>query len=283
MSEAPSPVRAYALGRSDAETDRLILQNQIYGPITRRFLTGAGITAGMKVLDLGSGAGDVALILAALVGPQGKVIGVDMNQDILETARGRVEAAGWTSVEFRHGGLKSLDVGQDFDAIVGRWILMYVSQPTDLLRKAQTFLRRGGIVAFQESDLANPLRPYPPVPLHDQVKQWTTPPPGAPGPDVEMGLKHSGHLSTPDCPRRNCGSKPRWGEDPSGRVTHIWPSQFGTFCRSSKALVRSTAAKSRSTRSRTDSGTRSSNKTVSRSSPRSSGRGRAHKFDGEIP
>jgi predicted RNA methylase len=53
---------AYALGRSTAETDRLIIQHQLYGPFTRQFLTAAGITAGMKVLDLGSGAGDVALV-----------------------------------------------------------------------------------------------------------------------------------------------------------------------------------------------------------------------------
>ena len=50
----------YTLGRSDAETQRLILQHQIYGPLTRQFLVGAGIGAGMKVLDLGCGAGDVA-------------------------------------------------------------------------------------------------------------------------------------------------------------------------------------------------------------------------------
>ena len=71
MNQLPSdPAGSYALGRSDAETRRLILQHQLYGPFTRQFLTAAGITAGMKVLDVGSGAGDVALLLADLVGPQ---------------------------------------------------------------------------------------------------------------------------------------------------------------------------------------------------------------------
>src|SRR5262249_52872410 len=61
----------YVLGRTDAETKRLILQDQIYGPITRGFFQAAGIGMGMKVLDVGSGAGDVALLLADLVGPRG--------------------------------------------------------------------------------------------------------------------------------------------------------------------------------------------------------------------
>ena len=82
----------YPLGRSEAETRRLVLQNQIFGPLTRQFLQAAGINRGMKVLDLGSGAGDVAMLLADLVGPEGEVVGVDMNADILETARARVSA-----------------------------------------------------------------------------------------------------------------------------------------------------------------------------------------------
>src|SRR5262245_16623225 len=68
----------YILGRTERETRRLILQHQVYGAITRRFFQAAGIGAGMKVLDLGSGAGDVAMLAADLVGPGGKVVGVDM-------------------------------------------------------------------------------------------------------------------------------------------------------------------------------------------------------------
>ena len=80
-------------------------------------------------------------------------------------------------------------MGNEFDAVVGRWVPMYVPDPTELLSTVAGRLRPGGIVAFQESDLRNPLRPYPPVPLHEQVVRWTTPPPGATGPDVEMGPK----------------------------------------------------------------------------------------------
>jgi SAM-dependent methyltransferase len=183
------PADSYALGRSEAETRRLIVQHQLYGPFTRQFLTAAGVTAGMKVLDVGSGAGDVALLLAELVGPQGQVVGVDTNAAILDTGRARVEAAGWTTVRFLAGDALALELDGDFDAVVGRWVLQYTPDPAALLRRARDWLRPGGIVAFQEIDLSVPPRAYPSGPLHDQVVRWTTPPPGAPGPDPEMGLK----------------------------------------------------------------------------------------------
>jgi SAM-dependent methyltransferase len=183
------PADSYALGRSEAETRRLIVQHQLYGPFTRQFLTAAGVTAGMKVLDVGSGAGDVALLLAELVGPQGLVVGVDTNAAILDTGRSRVEAAGWTTVRLLAGDALTLELDGDFDAVVGRWVLQYTPDPAALLRRVRDWLRPGGIVAFQEIDLSTPPRAYPTGPLHDQVTRWTTPPSGAPGPDPEMGLK----------------------------------------------------------------------------------------------
>jgi SAM-dependent methyltransferase len=190
MSEPPiEPADGYALGRSEAETRRLIVQHQLYGPFTRQFLTAAGVTAGMKVLDVGSGAGDVALLVAELVGPQGRVVGVDTNAEILVVARARVEAAGWTTVAFRAGDVMALELDRDFDAVVGRWVLQYTPDPAALLRRARGWLRPGGIVAFQEIDLSSPPRAWPAGSLHEQVVSWTTPPPGAPGPDAEMGLK----------------------------------------------------------------------------------------------
>ena len=178
----------YALGRSAAETQRLILQHQIYGPLTRQFLVGAGVGAGMKVLDVGTGAGDVALLLSELVGPQGGVVGIDTNEAILETAMQRTRATGRENVRFHHSDLDSFGES-GFDAVVGRWVLMYLPDPAERLRRLAKQLRPGGVVAFQEGVLSNPPRPFPPAPLHEQLVQWTTPPSGGPGPDTEMGLK----------------------------------------------------------------------------------------------
>ena len=88
----------YVRGHSDTETARLQRQAQLYAPATRRLFIEAGIGSGMRVLDVGSGAGDVALLVAELVGSGGQVVGVDTNDRILEVARSRVQAAGWTTL-----------------------------------------------------------------------------------------------------------------------------------------------------------------------------------------
>jgi len=179
----------YALGRSAAETQRLIRQAQIYGPLTRQFFAAAGITTGMKVLDVGSGAGDVALLLADLVGPRGTVIGVEMNPTILDTARARVQTMGWTNVTFLAGDVRNIPLDDDFDAVVGRWVLMYLPDPVAVLQHLLRHVRPGGIVAFQENDFTYPPMALPPARLHQQVQQWTTPPSGRGGPDQQMGSK----------------------------------------------------------------------------------------------
>ena len=79
---------AYLMGRSEAETRRLMAQHRLYGRFTRRLLEDAGIGEGMKVLDVGSGAGDVALLSAELVGPTGSVVGVDQDPEVLEDRLG---------------------------------------------------------------------------------------------------------------------------------------------------------------------------------------------------
>jgi SAM-dependent methyltransferase len=191
MARTPDVQDTYPLGRSEAETQRLILQNQIYGPLTRQFLVAAGVTAGMTVVELGAGAGDVALTAAELVGPEGRVICLDVDAEILRTAAARVAAVGWTNVDYQHvqpDGLVDL-VSPGWDAVIGRWVLMYQPDPVEQLRRLARQLRPGGVVAFQEGVFNDLREPYPPGPLHEQLNRWMTPPAGGPGPDTEMGLK----------------------------------------------------------------------------------------------
>jgi SAM-dependent methyltransferase len=108
----------------------------------------------MKVLDVGCGAGDVSLLAASLVGPGGSVVGVDNNPDILETARQRACAAELTNVSFVAVDIRDVVLDTDFDAAVGRLVLLYVADQVVALRAIVRHLRPGGIVAFQEPDFS---------------------------------------------------------------------------------------------------------------------------------
>src|SRR5262249_23066831 len=98
---------AYVLGHSDRELERLRVQAKLVDPISRQFLIEAGITPGMRILDVGSGAGDVALLAANLIGPAGQVVGVDRSSVALATARNRAEKQSLTNVTFHESELSA--------------------------------------------------------------------------------------------------------------------------------------------------------------------------------
>ncbi|MFI9825913.1 class I SAM-dependent methyltransferase [Streptomyces sp. NPDC052013] len=178
----------YPLGRSEAETRRLMLQAQIYSPISRTFLRGAGITRGMRVLDVGSGAGDVSLLVADLVGPEGAVVGLEQNAEIVSIARERAESMGYSHVSYIEGDARDATLLKDFDAVVGRWVLMYAPDPVRMLGDLLSALKQGGIVAFQEIDFSFAPRSHPPAPLFDQIMSLIVPRPNLPGPDRHAGF-----------------------------------------------------------------------------------------------
>ena len=189
MSKRNQTDPEYVMGRSAQETARLQKQSLLYNPSTRRLFEEAGITTGMKILDVGSGAGDVALLAADLVGPNGTVIGVDPNPSILQTARERVHAAGLGNVSFIAEDIRSVELDQDFDAVVGRVVLLYLDEPEALLRLLSGHLRPGGIVAFQDLDWTNGPTAVPPSRHLAQVWEWVPEMFRRAGLETQMGFK----------------------------------------------------------------------------------------------
>jgi ubiquinone/menaquinone biosynthesis C-methylase UbiE len=140
----------YALGRSLKEYARLERQAEMMKPMTHRLFSDAGIQPGMRVLDLGSGAGDVCMLLADMVGASGEVIGLDVDRDAVAHANERANAAGCRNVRFVHSDFEHYVSDGPLDAIVGRLVLMYQPDPAMALGKVAGFLRPGGVVAFIE-------------------------------------------------------------------------------------------------------------------------------------
>jgi ubiquinone/menaquinone biosynthesis C-methylase UbiE len=140
----------YALGYTDAEQERLIRQAAIIAPIAERHFREAGIGTGQRVLDLGSGMGDVTMLLARLVGPSGEVVGVERDANSIARAKARVAAAGLRNVNFLNTDVNNLVADEPFDAVAGRFILVFLPDPVSVLRSAVRLVRPGGVVAFEE-------------------------------------------------------------------------------------------------------------------------------------
>ena len=162
MPDDSSPV--YVLGHRERELRRLALQHEYWGGFTLDVLRRAGIGPGMRVLDLGSGAGDVAMTAASLVGPGGEVVGVDRSPESVEHATGRAAAAELANIEFVASELGTFRPEGTFDAIIGRFVLMYAPDPTALLRRLAPSLSPTGVLAFVELDLES-ARTAPPIPF----------------------------------------------------------------------------------------------------------------------
>ena len=162
---------AYVLGHSDREISRLKVQARLLDPVTKKFLRDAGITAGMRVLDIGSGAGDVAFLAAELVGRSGEIIGSDIATAAVAAATRAAEEGGLRNVIFREGDPAHMEFNQRFDAIVGRYVLLFQTSPAEMLRKLARHVRPGGVMVFHEPDWVS-ARSTPPAPTYDRCVAW---------------------------------------------------------------------------------------------------------------
>ena len=148
------PGYQFGSGIGEDEIARLEIQGAALAPATRMILAEAGIRPGMRVLDLGCGAGDVTFVAAGLVGPAGLVVGLDRSPQALARARLRAEQRGLSQVQFVEGDLGDPAPGGPFDAIVERAALWQDPDPAAVLRRQATALRPGGLVVPIEPDVS---------------------------------------------------------------------------------------------------------------------------------
>lgn len=157
------------MGRTDSETQRLMLQGELYRQHSQHLFTVAGIEPGMRVLDVGCGAGDVSLVIADLVGPTGSVVGVDADPAVLDVARDRTRHL--SNVEFHQALLPEIELDGPVDAVVGRLILIHLPDPAGAVRALSKHVRPGGVVTFQDFEM-DTARSAPPTPLATTCIDW---------------------------------------------------------------------------------------------------------------
>jgi SAM-dependent methyltransferase len=178
----------YVLGHSDFELERLRSQAAAIDPITREIFRDAGIGPGMRVLDVGSGVGDVAFLAAEAVGERGEVLGADRSATALGIAKARAKERGLRHVTFVEGELLDLEFDGPFDAVTGRYVLMFQPDPVALLRKLAGYVRPGGVIVFHEIDW-DAARSFPVSPVHDRLCRWLIETVKRSGAEVRMGAR----------------------------------------------------------------------------------------------
>ncbi len=110
------------------------------------------LNEGETVVDVGSGAGFDSLLAAQMVGPEGRVIGVEMTEEMLDKARGAAEEAGLKNVEFKQGLAEKLPVEEGWaDVIISNGVINLCMDKLSVFRQLYRALKSGG--RFQISDI----------------------------------------------------------------------------------------------------------------------------------
>jgi SAM-dependent methyltransferase len=145
-------LRQYAIRGGVEGRERLRLVSEVMGAATRVLLAEMQIPLGAACLDIGCGGGDVTLDLARAVGPQGRVVGVDLDEIELELARGDAQAHGLANVVFEKQDVTAWEPDGMFDVVYCRFLLTHLAAPAALVSMVRRHLRPGGVFIVEDID-----------------------------------------------------------------------------------------------------------------------------------
>jgi len=160
------------------EKHREIIQ-QMFAPVTQALVEDGLISGGHTVLDVATGPGEPALTLAALVGAEGKVLGIDPAPEMVEAARRATDHLGFRNAQFDVASADRLPFPADtFDAVVSRFGVMFFPSPVDAVREMLRVLKPGRKLALAVWHLAerNPFF----YTLSRVIERYVDSPPSAP-------------------------------------------------------------------------------------------------------
>jgi 2-polyprenyl-3-methyl-5-hydroxy-6-metoxy-1,4-benzoquinol methylase len=157
----PETMHRYAIRGGKEGKERLNLLARVMLPTTSALLERVGLNRGMKCLDAGCGGGHVALFMAGIVGPEGKVIGTDSDREILALARADAEAANLGNIEFHEMDACEGEWDEDYDLVYARFLLSHLNEPQKCLAALVKACRFSGAIVIEDTDFTGSFC-YPP-------------------------------------------------------------------------------------------------------------------------
>ncbi|HXY16527.1 MAG TPA: methyltransferase domain-containing protein [Terriglobales bacterium] len=145
--------QSYFLATGEQSVSRLDLLDRIFGPGTRDLLKTAGLAAGMRVAEIGCGAGQTAQWIAARVGPHGSVVAVDASGDQLQVAKASAKKAGIKNLSLHETHAYDLGLPEEsFHLVYSRFLFCHLDDPARALREMKSILKPGGVLVCEDHD-----------------------------------------------------------------------------------------------------------------------------------
>jgi SAM-dependent methyltransferase len=145
------PADTYVLGNEPVELERLRLQHELWRPAAAEAWRQAGLGPGQRVLDLGAGPGFAALDLARMVGPGGRVLGLELSEAYVAAGRDAAAVEGLRQLEFRRHDLRTDPLPDEpFDLVWCRWVAMFLPAVEPLLDGLAARLPPGARLVLHE-------------------------------------------------------------------------------------------------------------------------------------
>jgi SAM-dependent methyltransferase len=158
-------VATYTIDGGMAGKARLDVLAAVCAPGTNELLNRVEVRAGWRCLDLGCGGGHVSRELARRVGPDGHVVGIDLDATVLSLAAADAHSAGLNNLEFSVADAAEIPASS-YDLVYARCLLSHVEEPARVLAAIWDGLVPGGLVVIEDIDFSGYFC-RPPLPAHD--------------------------------------------------------------------------------------------------------------------
>jgi SAM-dependent methyltransferase len=173
----------------DAGAARLALLDKVYGPDCHRILSQLGVSAGMRVADLGCGTGSTTAWFANIVQQRGEVCAVDFSPEQLGIAEQRSKADELRNIKFIQASADATGLPRGtFDIVHCRLLLCHVTDPLAVIREMSALAKPGGLVVAFDMDI-NGIYSFPETACYARLRDMIREAGKARGRDYEIAMK----------------------------------------------------------------------------------------------